>query len=331
VRWLPFILLASAAACRHATPDEYLHTELKLVRAGVDIEGEEQAVRRVLGQRQMQVVRELRGPGFVALGAESLGGRLTAVRVITARGVVVAEDGQRDDLFAPSSLALLDDFGPTFGEYVLVALQRTSPPAEHGCVSWFRILPDGRAVRGVLDASALGSRACVSSIAPGPRGRLYATVAWPGLTSLTTPVIDVELGFAQVRLGEAPALVPVARVSTDGDWLEHSRARLERVGERDTFSGRHVLGVARAALALLSGLDRERQLGLYRATVGAVPPGSFEATWSSEALAHIERGWVDEEPPAPAQPAEGADPEVPDDAEVIEPEPRDDEAEAVQE
>jgi hypothetical protein len=327
VRWLTFILLASAAACRHVSPDDYLRRELQLVHAGVDVAAEEKAVRHVLAQRHMQVVSELRGQGFVALGASSLDGRLSAVRVITARGVVVAEDGQRDDLFAPATLALLDDFGPTFGEYVLVAMLRTVAPAERGCVSWFRILPDGSALRGELDASALGSRACVSAIERGLHGRLKAVVAWPGLTALNTPYIDAELSFAQVRIGEAPALVPVARVDIEGGWLEEERARLERAGERDTFSARHVLGVARAALAMLAGLDRERQTGLYRETVGAVPPGSFEASWSADTLAHMERGWLDAEPAPSAQqePPVGEGSELPDDAEIIEPAPAADE------
>jgi hypothetical protein len=275
----------------------------------------------VLAQRRLDVVSEQRGPGFVALGAQSLSGRLSAVRVITVRGVVVAEDGERDDLFAPSSVELLEGFGPTLGEYVLVALTRTAPDLDRGCVSWFRILPDGSAVRGELDASALGSRACVAAVAHGEHGRLRATVAWPGLSALTTPHLDVELAFASVRVGEAAPRVPVARVASDGGWLEAERAQLEQRAQASGFSEQHALGVARAALALLAGLDRERQVGLYRAAVGNVPPGSYEAQVSSETLAHIERGWLDEASAAPgAEPAEDPE-EIPEDAEVIEPGP----------
>jgi hypothetical protein len=299
--------------------EDYLHSEFALVPKGVDVEAEEHEVRRVLRQRGLDVVSELRGTGFVALGAASLNGRSSALRVITPRGVVMAEDAALDDLFAPSSLSLLDRFAPAVGDYVLVASERTSARADRGCVTLTRILPDGNVVNAELDLSPLGSRACVSSVAHAEHGRLRATVAWPGLTMIETPEIAVELGFVDTPLGQAPARVPRIKLASAGPWLEEERARLAQVDVRAApFSERHAVGVARAAVALLGGQDTAHQLSAYRVAINLVPPGSFEAEIVSETSDHIEHGWLDANPEDAHLAAPGTE-AIPADAELIEP------------
>jgi hypothetical protein len=305
-------------ACR--TPmsaEDYMQNELALVRPGVDIEAEEREVRRVLGQRGLDVVSELRGAGFVALGADSVNGRASALRIITGRGVVLAEDAARDDLFAPAHVALLDDFAPSVGDHVLIASERMAERADRGCVSLTRVLPDGAVVSAELDVSALGSRACVASVAHGEHGRLRATVAWPSLTLIETPEIAAELAFSATPLGSDPPRVPVIKVASVGPWLEQERARLSRLDVRAApCSERHAIGVARAAVALLGGQDTAQQLAAYRMAIGLVPPGSLESDMVLETSDHIEHGWLDPVTAGEGDP-NGAD--VPDDAEVIEP------------
>ena len=301
------------------SPEDYLQNEFALVPKGVDVEAEEREVRRVLRQRGLDVVNELRGAGFVALGAASLNGRRTALRIITLRGVVHAEDAEADDLFAPARLTLLDQFAPALGEYLLVASERALPRAERGCVTLTRILPDGNVVNATLDLSPLGSRACVSSVAHGERGRLHASVAWPGLALIETPEIAVELAFADTPLGQAAPRVPLVKLAHAGDWLEAERARLMHADVRGApFSQRHAIGVARAAVALLAGQDTANQLSAYRVAIHSVPPGSLEAEMAVDTSDHIENGWLDARPEDALLPAPGEE-AVPPDAELIEP------------
>lgn len=299
--------------------ESYLQNEFALVPKGVDVEAEEREVRRVLRQRGLDVVSEVRGAGFVALGAANLSGEKTALRIITGRGVVLAEDAASDDLFSAGRVALDAEFAPALGDYVFVASERTAARADRGCVTLTRILPDGNVVPALLDLGPLGSRACVSSVAHGERGRLSASVAWPSLTLIETPEIHVELAFADTPLGREPPRVPVIKLASAGAWLEEERARLMRVDVRGApFSERHAQGVARAAIALLSGQDTSQQLSAYRVAVNLVPPGSLEQEMAVETADHIEHGWLDASDEA-ALPASG-DEAVPPDAELIEPE-----------
>jgi hypothetical protein len=319
--------LGLLGSCRTMSEQEFLERELSLVRPGVDLPKEEREVRRVLRQRHLDIVNELRGPGFVALGAASLDGSRTAVRVITARGVVIAEDASADDLFAPAQVALLDGFGPRVSDYLLVAFVRTPRRADRGCVSLSRVLADGHTVPATLDVAPLGSRACISSLTRSERGRVRATVAWPALSAKTTPELRVELAFETTLAGHEPALSPTLHLLNTGPLLDSERMRLAELSlQQADFSERHDVGVALAALAQLAGFETARQLTIYRQASGDVPPGSPEAEVRSETLAHIENGWLDDVPakdgaqPSDAPQPSDADPQPEDDALVIEPE-----------
>ena len=301
------------------------------LQSGVRLEEEERQVRRVLRQRDMRVTARLEGPGFVALGASTRDDRRSAVRVITLRGVVVAEDGAEDDLFAPSRVVLLEHFGGTLGDYVFVATARIPYVRDVGCVSLHRLLPDATAVEVVLDVSALGSRACVSNLAPGGGSKLRARVAWPGLYALRTPQLDVELAFNEPLVGQPVPLIPVAHIVDAPEWLDEERRRLSVVRlSRAPFSDRHQTGIARAALARLAGQSIDVQVAAYRNAIHRVLPNSTEAEVVGDTVAHMERGWDDPRPPEAREPAddpredgrpEGEDAPTPvaDDAVVIEP------------
>jgi hypothetical protein len=315
--------------CAAPDPHRYLSTELAFLQTGVHLEAEEKEVRRVLAQRGLRVGARFQGQGFIALGAASRDHRLSAVRVITGRGVVVAEDAALDDLFEPARVALLEHFGGQLGDYTFVATSRVLRGYDAGCVTLRRLLPDGSVVQAELDVSALGSRACVSNLAPAKLTRVRAKVAWPSLHVLTTPQLDVELSFVQAPLGQATPVVPVAKIAETGDWLEAERNRLTTLRlAQASFSERHSAGVARAALALLAGQETALQAAAYRNAVARVPPGSLEAETVGETVAHIERGWLDPTPP-PAEADAGAstqpgqtspDPPLEEGAIVVEPE-----------
>jgi hypothetical protein len=305
---------AQSGACGPSlAPEAHLASERSFLRLGVELEHEEEAVRHVLAQRRLSVASEVRGPIFIALGASTFDGRLSAIRVISPRGVIHAEDAAQDDLFAPASVRLLERFPPMLGEYYLVAWTRIALGRDLGCVSLIRILPDGSAVPAVLDVSALGPRACVADVRHAAGGRLTAELAFPGLFAGQTPSFSVELAFQQVLLGREAPLIPVAKLAADGTWLEAERARLEGLVRNDApLDERHVLGVGRAAIALLAGLSTEAQVAAYRSTVGRVIPGSTAAAFVADTLDYIEHGWADPEAgDATADPSggPGADPE----------------------
>ncbi|MET0283140.1 MAG: hypothetical protein ABW352_01665 [Polyangiales bacterium] len=311
------------AACTPAQdPRAFLDHEASFLRPGVDLASEEREVRRVLGQRGMRVTGRVEQPGFVALGAASR--RASAVRVITGRGVVVAEDAEVDDLFHPATLALGEGF--TVGDYTLVGYARTPARQDVGCVTLERILPDATTTPCVIDSSDFGARACVASVSLGRNGALRAKIAWPSLHAYTTPRLDVELDFA---LQKDEQRAPLVRLRP-GPWIDQETARYNAVQlSKADIATRHAVGVARAALAKLAGKSTSLQVDLYRNALGPMPPGSLEASLASETLRHIQGGWLDgaepaepaEEPEPPVEAPEPIDQPPPDDAIVVEPPP----------
>jgi hypothetical protein len=301
------LALALLVACKRYDYQPYLRQELGFVQLGVQLASEEREVRRVLGQRGLRVVARLESESFIAIGAATRDRSQSAVRVVSRRGVVVADDATMDDLFAPGSVSLLEHFGGTLGELLLLAHARVPRGQDAGCVTLHRVLPDGSVVQCPLDVTQLGARACVSNLAQGRGGRLRATVAWPGLHALTTPQLDVELAFTQARPGQEPPRIPVAHLAL-GPWLDTEGTRLStlRLG-RAEFSQRHAAGVARAAIARLSDKEVATQVDAYRNAVGEVLPGTTEAQVVSETAAHIQRGWLDPSgEPSAETPAEAA-------------------------
>ncbi len=299
MKWLLFVLLA--ACVRAQDPQAFLDYEASFLRPGVDLEHEEREVRRVLEQRGMRVTGRLQREGFIALGAANR--RASAVRVITGRGVVLAEDAEVDDLFKPEKVALLEGFGGSIEDYTLVAYTRTPVHQDVGCVALERVLPDASVVSCVLDVSDFGARACVSSLAPGRNGQLRAKIAWPSLRSFSTPQLDVELGFA-LQQGEQRA--PILRMAP-GAWLDRETSRYNAVQlTKADFAARHAVGVARAVLAKLAGKGVSQQIDLYRNALGTLLPGSLESQVAGETLRHIQTGWLD----APEQVREPRDVEA---------------------
>ncbi|HEY6879593.1 MAG TPA: hypothetical protein VI299_16315 [Polyangiales bacterium] len=329
VRMLVILALLSVACTPAQDPQAFLDYEASFLRPGVDLESEEREVRRVLGQRGLRVNARVEQHGYVALSAMSRDRRLTALRLITARGVVVAEDADSEDLFQPARIALLEHFGGTTGEFSLLAYAHVPLGQDVGCVTLQRVLPDGNAVAAIFDVSQLGARACVSNLAPGRGGRVRAKIAWPSLHAVTTPQIDAELAFDEPKGEAALPAIPIVRLAP-GPWLDQETARYANMSLlRADFSRRHAVGVARAALAHLVGKDRSVQVDLYRQAVGTVPPGSFETQVASDTLRHIQSDWLDApepppdatrptpevHPPAPIEPAEP----LPEDSIVVEP------------
>jgi hypothetical protein len=295
-RWICLLCL-SLFACRSSRADEHLQRELSFFVPYVDIEAEEKAVRGVLAQRKLVVDQVFRKPGFVALSASTLDGQKTAVRVITQRGVVLGEDGDKQDYFGFPAVGLfsLAMAGP--GNETLLGIVKTAHNQTSGCAQLIRVLADGRIGVVPVHIEQFGDRACLHALRSNGPQHYAATVAWPSLSPFDAPTLEIDMVPETARLDrpEDPSLG--LRIETGGDWVRRATELLaEPLPGQAEFSVRHARGVALAALALVGGRSADAQLGAFRSAVGRVLPGSPEAEIVASTSTHIENGWLDSVP-----------------------------------
>lgn len=317
-------VLLLALACGAPRAEQHIQNELSFLVPYVDVAAEERAVRGAFGQRRLLVDERQHGSGYVALSATSLDRSRSAVRIITRRGVVVGEDADAQDWFALARVALLPRLSSEESGQPLLGVLKTARGRGDGCITLYQLSPDGRALAVEVQVHRFGSLACVAELRALDDERFVAQVGWPALATLGSPRLEVDLARVKPRLGQAPDLTPPAlRVIEDGDWLDREAIRAARALPANApFSARHAQGVVRAALALATGRSTDQQLAAYGATLGRVPPGSPEAEVVAATSTHIEHGWSESEPAAPAEDQPDAASEAPDpDAIVIEPEP----------
>jgi hypothetical protein len=309
------LLCLLACACVRAREKEaqeaYLQKELSFLVPFVDIEAEEKAVRNVLAQRKLVVEQAVRGPGFVALSAATLDLKRTAVRVITGRGVVAAEDGDVDDLFDARKVALLSLSTGGPGSQTLLGISKTERAHDIGCASYYRVRSDANLVNVDVHIERFGSRACLVDLKREPDGTLLAGVGWPSLSAGVAPSMHVNMRIDSGRLDQTDPAQISLRVDTDESQflareLAENRAALART---TTFPERQALAVARAALALSENQGVDQQLGAYRSTLGDLAASSVYADLIALTRAHIERGWDDPVPEPDGQPS-GEEPDL---------------------
>lgn len=322
---LALACLLPLGCCVHAgerRAQEHLRNELSFLVPFVDIEAEEKAVREALAKRKLVVDETLRGPGYTALSASTLDQKLSAVRIISARGIVAAEDGDLDDPLAPSRVALtsLATGGP--GSETLLGIVKTPRGQEPGCAQYHRVRPDASLVPLEVHIERFGSRACLARLARDEAGTLLAQVAWPSLSAGSTPVLTVDMRIDGGRLDQPEADHFSVRIASDeAPSIAREGARLEReLSAATTFRARQAVGVARAALALCANEGVAQQLAAYQSSFGkrgAVDVALFELTRD-----HIERGFEDQVAEPDQEVVEPDDPADTQDATVIEPQKR---------
>jgi hypothetical protein len=316
------LLLGLGCGGAQQRAEQHLQNELSFIVPYVDVAQEERAVRGVFAQRRLLIEERREGAGYVALGAASFDRTRSAVRIITRRGVVLGEDGDANDWFALARVALLPHLSSPESNRPLLGVLKAARGRSEGCVTLHEVLPDGRVQPVDVQIQRFGSRACVAELRALDEARFIAQIGWPELATLGSPRLEVDLERPPPRLGQAPELASPLRVVEGGDWLDRESVRAARaLPPGAPFSARHARGVVRAALALAAGRSTDQQLAAYGAALGRVPPGSPEAEVVAATSAHIERGWSDAEPAAPAEPPPDTANEPPDpDAVVIEPE-----------
>lgn len=272
--------------------EEHVDRELSFLAVGVQPAEEARRVQASLRQRGLRVVRRLDGPNHQALWARS--DSASAVRVITRRGIVVAEDASLDDVLEPSVLQLLDA-GSSDPAWVVVA--RLQPGDKRGCARVFAILADGSAVPQPIAVDSFGDRACVAHLRRG-EGRLRVRVAWPTLSAGDVPFVDIPYRLEAARVGAVQPVVRRARPDSNLDWLEDTREGLPCAGD---MAARQAAGVARAALVALSGEGVQAQLAAYSQCLGVEAAGW--APLVAMTRDHIARGWLRVESAAGARQA----------------------------
>jgi hypothetical protein len=288
------LTLVACGAAKQRRAEEHLRNELNFYRAYVDVDSEEAATRRVLAQRNLVVEEEARGEGFRALGASSIDHKRSAVRIISRRGVVAAEDADADDWFALRNVALWTVGTRAALPETLVGIQKTARGQEAPCLTLYRLEPDGRVSEVEFRVQLFGSHACVSSLSALDKSRFEAVLAWPGLSAGVAPRLRVELRSVTRPLN-APSYLPLAlRLADDDPWVERAGQELGEAPSAIDFPERQARAVALAALALAKHESVDQQLGSYRSALGGARTGTYEAEIMAATVAHIRRAWQEE-------------------------------------
>jgi hypothetical protein len=288
----------ACGAAKQRRAEEHLRNELNFFVASVDLDTEESATRRALGQRNLVVDDEARGEGFRALRASSLDRKRSAVRIISRRGVVAAEDADADDWFALREVALWTVTAQGALPEPLLGIQKTARGQDAPCLTLYRLELDGRVTQVEFRVEQFGSHVCVSSLMALDKARFEALLVWPGLSAGVAPSLRVELRTV-TRALNAPAFQPLSlRVADDDPWIERAAQELGETAGDTRFAARQARAVALAALALAKHENVDQQLGSYRSALGGAKPGTDEVEIMAATVAHIRRAWSEEEAPA---------------------------------
>lgn len=325
---LAFVCLLSAGCvrARERRAEEHLRNELNFLVPFVDLGAEEKAVRNVLGQRKLIIDEVVRGEGYVALSATSFDQRRSAVRIITARGVVAAEDGDADELFGDSKVALFALSTGGEGAQALLGIAKTERGSALGCARFYRVRPDANLAQVDVHVERFGTRACLASLSRDETGTLRAQVGWPSLSAGHPALLSVDMRIDSGRLDQAdPDQISIRIASDEGPFIARELARVGReLGRAGSFAARQAGAVARAALSLCANESSEQQLAAYQSGLGHQPARGADAELVALTRAHIEHGWDDPLPEEPGDDADtvitpGAEPPNPRDNEIIEP------------
>jgi len=301
------ILLFALSACA-STPSEPVFHDDRYLRFGVDPDQEANAVIESQKERQYRLAQRLVGKHFTALGFMDRGGRSSAVRILTLRGIGVALDSRpQSALQAVTRYALIappikDTHDADKDGFEEVFVEERTP--NESCLRVYRIRDVGAVDRVVVDAQVLGQRVC-------PRSAI--DLDGDGVVELWTEV-DLR-GFPIVGAAAPRLSLPlwadqhrfVARAGTQAQraWVAGERvqreAALQRARAQLDVGTCYVLAVELAALVYLERGDPTAQLAAFdRALTGLVlsPP---QAAAGSKARARIYTDWNVPEPPPPAQ------------------------------
>jgi hypothetical protein len=234
----------------------------------------------------------VRGPDFVALSASTLDAKRTAVRIITRRGVVAAEDGDLDELFGDRKVLLssVPVGGPD--SEMLLSIAKTERGRDLGCAHVYRVRPDATLREVDAPIARFGSRACLSGLSRDADGTLLATIGWPSLSAGSPPTLRVDMRIERGRLDQTEDQISLRVDADETRFLARELARLDAVlAHAATFPERQAAAVARAALALSANEGVDLQLAAYQSSLGNLAASALYAELIALTREHIEHGW----------------------------------------
>lgn len=283
------LLIAGQCACAKPVAGPFYGDD-KLLRFGVDPHAEAEEV-RVAFERSGQSMRErLAGQHFTAMAFQDASGEPTAVRVVTARGIVVALDSRRADSLRPALRVDLlprplpdshDADGDGFEEVFIE--QRTGARL---CVLVYRIRDVGFADPLSIGLAWLGDDPCVEHVADRDGdGKVELLTTWT-LTDVPLSIQpSIEVAFFPDHHHYEPVAPPHyyagAITTADVELADAQGGSPERVYE---------LGLRLAALHWLSGADTDAQLAQLDRAFALISPGARDDALEQALRARIQAG-----------------------------------------
>ncbi len=302
------LLLLGIWSCASAGPGPHF-SDGQFLRFGVDPNEEASAVIESQKARNYVVAQRVFGRHFSALGFMDKGGKSSAVRILTVRGIVIALDSRDETPVGPAvRYALLaapfeetHDVDRDGFEEVLVE-ERSGGGA---CLRLYRVRDVGFVDPVPIDTRVLGQNICA---------RAASDLNGDGVLELTT---EIELtGFLSAAgLDVAPHLqIPLwadqhrfaARTETEAQrsWLRGERARreaeLQRARSKLDVTLSYVLGIELAALAHLERADPSAQVGAFDRALAGLVLAPEESAANLRAREKIFTDWNDPSPPPAA-------------------------------
>lgn len=297
--WRAAILLLGMVGCS-STPAEPLFHDDKYLRFGVDPNAEANAVIESQKERSYRLSQRLVGQHFTALGFRDKGGRSSAVRILTVRGIGVALDRQPQSPVQPAK------------SYALVAppIQGTHDADHDGfeevfveeqtqgdvCLRVYRVRDVGFIDPVVVDSQVLGQEICPNAAIDLDRDgviELSTELELGGFPSAggAVPHVRVPLWADQHRFVARPGSGPQQA------WLARERAsrelELERARARRDIASCYVFGVELAALAYLERSDPAAQLAAFDRALRGLVLTQPQAAANLNARARIYTDWND--------------------------------------
>ena len=270
-------LVALVGACGGASVDAPVDGYL---RVGVDAHVECDSVRDSLAEAGLELRSRVEQFGYCALSAASSDERRTAVRVVTARGIVYSADGEVGGLPGATPVAFLAPPGGHAGTELLVA--RAGSELVGRCVDVVRVDDAGGAQTIPLDLAALAATvsveasACISDVLDQDgdgMAEAYITVRAPSAAAPHARAPAVRVPLAPGETGFVYVAPPASY------WQSERRARAEllahALSERD-FVGAHTIGVELALIARLAGESASAQRGAYDASIAGLSLGAAQ-------------------------------------------------------
>jgi hypothetical protein len=281
---LTSVVIVVCMACGARGENPAIAHDLAVIGTGVDPRAEAEAVRSGLTNVGYVIGTEISGAGYVAFDARRSADGVTAVRILTSRGIAVALDvpvGEAAEAVTLRRVEGIDD----------LVVARADPESARDCLVLLRVEEDGRVVQVPIELGRFGTGVCVEDardVGGDEAIELLTHIRFYALARGETPSIPAVLE----RRGEgySPAPPSAHRAFWEG---EERRVREALVSARRAFDGEtaYARAVELAALERERGGTGARQVRVFdEALVGLVLSEDL-ARGVAAARQHIVDGW----------------------------------------